>query len=88
MIIIAIHRHIHAIHKSSNHLKDLVTHSSHINQGTFQLGFSISPLMSALKTLEAQMFWFENIHQEKLIEVTKTQKIAKNITWHSKNCVS
>ena len=35
----------HDTHKASNHP---VNRSSYINQGTYQLGFSISPLMSAL----------------------------------------
>jgi hypothetical protein len=45
----------------SNQINDNVNHSSQENQGTFQLGFSISPLMSALTTLKAQRFWFEEI---------------------------
>jgi hypothetical protein len=57
----------HNTHKASNHLVD---RSSYIHKGTYQLGFSISPLMSALSKDD-----FEGKRNEP-IQVPKSQEKA------------
>ena len=72
------------ISKSWNQINTIVNHLSHMNQGTFLLGFSIFPLISALIPSQSTKNWFEE-NPRSSPKWPRTQERAKeDVTWHKK----